>query len=403
MKKALLFTIITSVTSISSVHAIEIYKDDQNSVKIGGYINARVIATQGETEVVNGVSRINFDFTRKLQNDWEAITLLEWGINPVGSNDIVYNNRFETVQDEFLYNRLGYVGIKHDKYGQITFGKQWSTWYDVVYNTNYSLVWDGNAAGVYTYNKGDGGVNGTGRSDKTVQYRNSFGNLHVAIQAQLKTDDFYTCDIVDISRSACQALWNEGTDSAAQRVEFNSTYGAALTYYLNDNLKFSAGVNRGQFDIIYATGRDQSVTDLIYGASVTFGEFDNLGWYASANINRNENHDTDNLGRIINEAIGSESILSYRFENNIRTFLAYNVYDAGDDYVIQPNFNADPNDVFKRQFAVLGFHYFMGDQNLIYMEVRKDFSDFSSDDAEQEAQMSQTEDDGFAIGFHYSL
>ena len=61
-------------------------------------------------------------------------------------------------------------------------------------------MWDGNATGVYTYNKGDGGVNGTGRSDKTVQYRNSFGNLHVAIQAQLKTDDFMY-DIVDVSRS----------------------------------------------------------------------------------------------------------------------------------------------------------------------------------------------------------
>ncbi len=87
----------------------------------------------------------------------------------------------------------------------------------------------------------------------------------------------------------------------------------------------------------------------------------------------------------------------------MRTFIAYNVFDAGDDYVIQPNFNADPNDVFKRQFAVIGAHYFMSEDTILYIEARKDFSDFSSADAVQEAQMSQTEDDGIAIGFHYTL
>lgn len=95
--------------------------------------------------------------------------------------------------------------------------------------------------------------------------------------------------------------------------------------------------------------------------------------------------------------------MSYHFDNNIRTFVAYNVFDAGDDYVIQPNFNADPNDVFKRQFAVLGFHYLFDKDTTVYLEARKDFSDFSSDDQEQETQMSQTEDDGIAIGFNYTL
>jgi predicted porin len=403
MKRTYIATLIASMSMVTiNSHAIEIYKDDKNSVTVGGFIDARVISTQGETEIVNGVSRINLDFKRQLKNKWQALAFLEWGVNPVGNSDIVYNNRFETVQDEFLYNRLGYVGVKHEKYGRITVGKQWGAWYDVVYNTNYSLVWDGNAAGVYTYNKDDGAVNGTGRGDKVLQYRNNWGNFHIALQTQLKSDDFYTCDIADISRASCQALWDQG-NNAAQKVEFNSTYGAALSYYVTDELKFTAGVNRGQFEILYAGGRKQSVTDLIYGVGMTYGDFNKPGWYASANINKNENHDTDNLGRLIKEAVGSESLVSYRFDNDIRTFLAYNIFDAGDDYVIQPNFNADPNDVFKRQFAVLGLHYFLGDDTILYIEARKDFSDFSSNDAEQEAQMSQTEDDGIAIGFNYTL
>ncbi|TMN32603.1 porin, partial [Pseudoalteromonas sp. S2755] len=256
MKRTLAATLIASVTTIPTVNAIEIFKDEKNSVTIGGFIDARVINTQGETELVNGASRINFDFKRQLKNNWQAFALLEWGVNPVGSSDIVYSNRFESIQDEFLYNRLGYVGIKHDEYGQVTLGKQWGAWYDVVYSTNYSLVWDGNAAGVYTYNKDDGAINGTGRGDKVLQYRNQFGKLSFAVQAQLKSDDFYTCDVVDISSSSCETLFNQG-DSAAQMVEFNSTYGASLTYAATENLTLTAGVNRGEFDIVYAAGRNQ--------------------------------------------------------------------------------------------------------------------------------------------------
>ena len=321
MKRTLAATLIAGLFTSYTVDAIEIYKDETNSVTVGGFIDARIINTQGQTEVVNGASRIKFDFKRQLQNGWHAFALLEGGVNPVGSSDIIYNNRFESIQDEFLYNRLGYVGIKHDDYGQITLGKQWGAWYDVVYNTNFSLVWDGNAAGVYTYNKDDGAVNGTGRGDKVLQYRTTWGKFHVALQAQLKSDDFYTCDIADISRSSCEVLWNQG-NNAAQKVEFNSTYGASLTYFATDNLKLTAGVNRGQFDVLYAGGRNQSVTDLIYGAGITYGDFYKPGWYASANINKNENHDTDNIGRLIKDAVGLESILSYRFDNNLRTFVA---------------------------------------------------------------------------------
>ena len=392
----------SSIMLTPYVSAVELYDDGTNNVTIGGFIDARVIHTQGQTEIVNGASRISFDFSRKLKNQWTALALLEWGVNPVGSSDILYNNRFESIQDEFLYNRLGYVGIAHEKYGQVTIGKQWGAWYDVVYSTNYSLVWDGNAAGVYTYNKDDGAINGTGRGDKLLQYRNSYGDFSFAAQVQFKNNDFYTCDIEAISESACQTLWENGSN-IAQQVEFNSTYGAAVTYAVNDDLTLTAGFNRGELNVNYTSGRVQSVNDFIYGAGVTWGNFDSDGVYFAANINKNENHDTDNLGRLIKDAVGLESLLSYKFDNSIRTFVAYNVFDAGTDYVIQPNFNADPNDNFKRQFSVLGIHYLFDADTIVYIEARKDFSDFSSADKEQEYQMGLSEDDGIAIGFHYNL
>ena len=394
--------LVAIIVSPSVFSEVNIYTDERNSMSVGGFIDVRVINTQNQTEVVNGTSRINFKIDRKLKQGWKALGLVEWGVNPVGSSDIIYNNRFESIQDEFLYNRLGYAGLSHDKYGQITIGKQWGAWYDVVYGTNNSFVWDGNAAGVYTYNKDDGAVNGTGRGDKLIQYRNSYNDLSFTLQAQLKNSEFYTCDVSDITEQECETLWNAG-DTAAQQVEFNYTFGASVTYTPTDMLTLTAGVNRGEFDLTYGDGTTQNVEDLIYGAGIMWGRVVQKGLYVAANINKNKNHDTDNLGRLIKDAIGIETFASYRFDNDVRPFIAYNVFDAGDDYVIQPNFNTDPNDVFKRQFAVIGLHYLIDEDTIAYIEARKDFSDFESNDKDQQAQMEQSEDDGIAFGFRYQL
>ncbi|MBB1369597.1 MULTISPECIES: porin [Pseudoalteromonas] len=391
-----------SILAAPAVSAVEVYKDDKNAVSIGGYIDVRAINTQNQTEIVNGASRINFAFKRQLKNDWEALALIEWGVNPVGNSDIVYNNRFESIQDEFLYNRLGYAGLSHDKYGQITIGKQWGSWFDVVYATNYSYVWDGNAAGVYTYNKDDGAVNGTGRGDKTLQYRNTYNDFEFSVQTQLKNSEFYTCDVSNITEAQCQTKWEAG-DATAQKVEFNYTFGGTVTYNVTNMLTLTAGINRGEFDLHFGDGTTRSVEDIIYGAGIIWGNINAPGLYAAANINKNENHDTDNLGRLIKEAVGIETFVSYRFDNDFRPFIAYNLFDAGDDYVIQPNFNADPNDVFKRQFAVIGVHYLLDDNTQLYIEARKDFGDFESANKEQQALMEQSEDDGIAIGFRYIL
>ena len=394
--------LVAIIVSPSVFSEVNIYTDERNSMSVGGFIDVRVINTQNQTEVVNGTSRINFKIDRKLKQGWKALGLVEWGVNPVGSSDIIYNNRFESIQDEFLYNRLGYAGLSHDKYGQITIGKQWGAWYDVVYGTNNSFVWDGNAAGVYTYNKDDGAVNGTGRGDKLIQYRNSYNELSFTLQAQLKNSEFYTCDVSDITEQECETLWNAG-DTAAQQVEFNYTFGASVTYTPTDMITLTAGINRGEFDLTYGDGTTQNVEDLIYGAGIMWGRVDQKGLYVAANVNKNKNHDTDNLGRLIKDAIGIETFASYRFDNDVRPFIAYNVFDAGDDYVIQPNFNTDPNDVFKRQFAVIGVHYLIDEDTIAYIEARKDFSDFESNDKDQQAQMEQSEDDGIAFGFRYQL
>ncbi|MFT5235618.1 MAG: outer membrane protein N [Shewanella sp.] len=402
MKRTLVASALAAVIFVPTASAIEIYKDDKNAVAIGGWMDARIINTQGETEVVNGASRINFSFTREMSDGWKAFTKVEWGVNPFGNSEIVYSSEsnFESQSGDFLNNRLGYVGIAHDTYGSVTIGKQWGAWYDVVYNTNLVNTWDGNASGTYTYNKADGAINGVGRGDKIVQYRNAFGDVSFAVQAQLKNDTFYTCDSIKGVSSSCEDRWIDGEDS--QEVKFGYTYGGSLTYQATDMLTLTAGLNRGEFDVTYQNGDQITAVDLIYGVGATWGGFDKEGFYAAANVNKNENHDTDNLGRLIKDAYGVETLFSYKFENGLRPLFSYNILDAGNDYVIQPN-NVDSNDVFKRQFIVAGLHYVWDANTVLYVEARKDFSDFTSADKAQEARMSISEEDGVAIGIRYSL
>ncbi len=163
------------------------------------------------------------------------------------------------------------------------------------------------------------------------------------------------------------------------------------------------GVNRGEFDVSFGNGEQRTAIDVIYGAGITWGNFDNDGLYAAANFNRQENHDTDNIGRLIKDAYGIESLVSYKFDNGLRPFISYNVLDAGKDYVIQPNFNADPNDEFRRQFVVVGLHFVWDPNTVLYIEARKDYSDFTSADKDQEARMALSESDGVAIGIRYTL
>ncbi|WOT04067.1 porin [Shewanella youngdeokensis] len=397
MKKTLVASALAAVIFVPTASAIEIYKDDKNAVAIGGWVDARVINTQGATEVQNGASRINFGFTRDMGEGWKTFAKIEWGVNLVGSTSIDNSNsEFTSQSNDFLSTRLGYGGIAHDTYGSLTIGKQWGAWYDVVYNTNLVNTWDGNTSGTYTLNKADGAINGTGRGDKTIQYRNAFGDFSFALQTQLKQASF---DLYEDDNFPGLVDGVSIADSnPIATVEYEFTYGGSATYNVTADLIVTAGANIGKFEADYVTGQSVSETDLIFGAGATWGEFNGKGFYGAINFNKQEFHDTDNLNRYIPEAWGMESLASYHFDNGLRPLIGFNILEASDDYA-----DAYNGDVFKRQFLVVGLHYVWDQNTMLYLEGRKDYSDFTSSDKAQQAAMEYSEDDGVSIGFRYYM
>ncbi len=390
MKKTLLAAIVATAIA-PSVNAIEIYKDDKNAVTIGGWVDIRAIDTQDVSEVANGASRINFGFNRELKNGWSAFAKLEWGVNPVGSSKVIYkgDNGFNQSQDDFMYNRLGYAGLSHGDLGSITIGKQWGAYYDAVWYTNLVYFGDGNGSGTYTYNKFDGAINGTGRGDKTIQYRNSFGALDLAVQIQLKQDTF----IVDTSNAANQGVFF--SKESVKEIEYNNTFGLGLTYHLNPELLVTFGANLGELEFTNENGTKFEETDYIYTLGFAYGNWGQPGYYAAANANVNEYHDTDNLGRMIPESFGGEALFAYQYDNGVRFMLSYNLLDAGDKY--QELYQGD---VFKRQSMVFGTHYVFDANTVVFAEFSKDLGDYKG---QNEAAMKLSEDDALLFGIRYSL
>ena len=390
----ILATAISAILYSVSASAIDLYKDKSNSVTASGAIGVAVVNTNDETHLVNGGSKIHLDFSHALKNDFNVIGTFEWGVNLVGDNQIAFNNDslVEQQNGDFFYNRLGYVGFSHPKYGSLTFGKQWGAWYDVVMDTDYGAVWDGNASGTYTF-LSDGDLNGVGRAEQAIQYRNQFGGLSVALQMQVKHDEFTMDDMNPFPMADMDS--NTKVKGQGYTAEYGNTYGVGLRYQLTKMFTVTAGYNRGEFDINNDNGSKMSEVDDIYGGGVVFGDWLKPGFYAAANYSVSQYHDVDNIGRMLPEAKGIEAVTSYLFDNNFRVYVQYDDLNAGDKYQ-----QAYDGDKFERQNVITSLQYQYDPQLLIYLENRTDLSNFKG---QHEKAMSTFDDDGVALGFKYSF
>ena len=385
MNKTLIATSIAILMASPSLSATEIYKDAKNQLTLGGYGDFSVLNTNGTTEVVNNASRINFQFSHRLDNGLKAFSTMEWGINPFDSS-LVYNREslFSSQNSDLLKSRLAFIGVSYNEYGSLTFGKQWSAWYDVVGGTDNAFVWGGAAGGEYSLD-GSGGIDGVGRADKAVQYRNTIGNLSFTLQAQLQdnTIDLTGFDNVD--------------PNGVSSLTYGNTYGASATYDATDKLSFSVGGNHGEFKGFDSTTNEKiDTSDEIYGASVSWGTLSGDGLYLSANYNKNKFHETDNNGRLIPDADGIEAMVSY-YADNIRSYIVYNSLSA-DNYSFTGDGGVGQNVTeYHEQSLVPGIAYIWDSTLTTYIEGKIDMSDYVTNGVKSDG------DSAVAVGIRYYL
>jgi len=381
MTKLLIPLVLALLLPAAAYAEITLHEENGNIIRMKGRFDIRAVHTQDQTELVDGTSRLNLNFARDMGDDWEAIATYETGINMVGRTSIAFagGDTFQTRRTDLLNLRLGYVGAKHARWGQLTLGKQWGAYYALAGITDWGRTWGGTASGVYNFN-GDGGLSGTGRAEQAIQYRNQWRNFSLALQTQQQTSsdeiDDFDIPVTPVGRIT--------------EIEYDSTAGGTVSYVFAEDHFVAVAFNRGTFVGTLEIGGSIERDDRIAAIGYAYGEYTD-GIYFAAMYADADFHEVDNLGRLMPESTGIEVFASYRGKSRFAPYILYNSLEAKGRYA-----ELYPGDEFHRQFVALGTVYWWGEQTSLYLDIRIDSSSISGP-------QSQFEDDGIGLGMRYSF
>ncbi|TNF84926.1 MAG: porin, partial [Acidobacteria bacterium] len=148
-----------------------------------GSLRVRTLLTADDIEFIDRFSRVGY-YGRYLGGErWAVVGRLEAGVNLVNQNptiDVGGDPGYAFGEGSQAFTtRLGYVGFE-TPYGDLTWGKQWSVYYDVAGWTDRFYTFGAQASGAL----GDGGINGTGRASNAAIYRIGGGPVMFGLQSQ---------------------------------------------------------------------------------------------------------------------------------------------------------------------------------------------------------------------------
>ncbi|WP_068546142.1 porin [Thalassotalea crassostreae] len=370
-------TVALGLTSFTS-SAVEIYKDDKNLLTFGGDLSTHFVSGEdasGESysEIKDGFSRINLNFTSQLSDGWSAIAKTEWKVRLTeNDSDLVLSGNDKVApgdSEETLANRLGYIGVTHDKWGSITMGKQWGSTYMVTGVTDSFMIFGADGLGIYDL--GDGGYTGVGRAEKALQYNNTFGNLAFSTQIQAGNQN------VDLT----------GSTAGDGELTLDNSYAVAAAYTFNDILTVGLGYNVASIEIDTDLNSGE-YDDTTTAASVTYGTRGGDGLYVAVAGVKTENHQMDNQGGLLEEATGIETMVAYRFDNDFEVIgglISTTSDESGNDY--------------EKKYAIIGGAYYWSDNFTVYSEIKIDDSTYVN----QDMSTFKPKDDVVGVGARFTF
>ena len=306
------------------------------------YGSMRIFAEVGDEDPTlnDGSSRLGLRLGRVLPRGNTLFGRIEWKTNLVDNDSGFFRGDADSGggivvrsedTDKVLSTRLGYLGMRFDNIGEITFGKQWSVYYDVAGWTDVFNVYGG--AGLSVYSAGtDGGAIGSGRADNAVVWRNERGKFNYGLQTQLKTaaeDDSYK-GIAGSMIFAPNDTWDIG-------------------------LAFSGARIKGAFEEI--TGdKDSYVATL--GARYQSGP-----WHTAFSIATWNNHEAIFFedDTLVYDGIGAELYTSYEWSERLHLYGGLNYTDPDiDDPRVDPDFGIE--------FLIFGASWYATRESFAYIE-----------------------------------
>ncbi len=310
--------------------------DLPRAVDLDSYGSLRALValdSEGQREVRNHGSRIGLRGEKAFTDNIRAFARAELGVNMVANDRVILSGGDPGAPigqgSQAVFSRLGFVGLDTD-FGSFAWGKQWSAYYDVAEFTDQFQIWSGSANGAFAAGT-DGGIAGTGRAERAIQYRESNGWFSVAAQMQSRTgspNDRAWADAWGVSTVVGQS------NGLSAGVAYNEVRDGVEDPGPNDS---KLGDKAGLFAVRYRHDR----------------------WYAAASYAVTEQHEIDDLGRRFD---------GHGFELAVRVPLNDAFWVEGGYNDLSPR-RDHPGD-FRIRFGVASVVYNFGPASRMFMGVK---------------------------------
>jgi len=306
------------------------------------YGSMRLFAETGaeDTTLNDGSSRLGMRVARRLNNGRTVFGRMEWKTNLVDNNSqyAISESTSDGIvlrdeeSDSVFTTRLGYLGMHFDNIGELTFGKQWSVYYDVAGWTDVFNVYGGSALSVYAAGT-DGGSLGSGRADNAIIWRNARGKFSYGLQTQLQT--------------------------SADDDDFKGL-GGSLIFAPNDRWEIGAAFTASRIDGAFEsiTGDDNS------GVATVGVRYHSAPWNAAFNIAAWDKHEAIFFAddTLIYDGVGAELYVDYEYSDRLRIYGGFNYADPDiDDPRVDPDFGVE--------HLLFGASWFATDESFAYLEA----------------------------------
>jgi len=189
--------------------------------------------------------------------------------------------------ESLFFPRLFFVGVEAST-GRLSFGKQWSAYYDVAVFSDQMPFLAGAGTGVYPAGT-DGGISGTGRADQALQYRHPAGPFDVTAQLQFRNLTENSTGVID-------------------------TFGASVTHQWDERIYLGGAFNVVLDGVAEPTSGDPKEGDR---SAIFGGRYKTDKLYAAGTLSIFNNHEADDEGRYFG-GFGLELYTDYQWTKRLK-------------------------------------------------------------------------------------
>ncbi len=332
-----------------------------NRYNFYGSLRLRYRETDPESVLGDGGTRLGTDGALQFMPDYWFLGRLEAGFKLFDNLDQLLDPGSQgdgTITND-IFLRLAYVGVEFPK-AFLTYGKNWSTYYQVASFTDRFQGTGADASG--TFNAGtDGGASGTGRADQVWQTRLQIEHPWQFV-AHLNPFN------INLQYQAGEKIPH------ANGTRYTHSFGVSAILERTDNFKTGFALNyatiaKDDLSYLETIGIDGNDLALLFGFQ-WFGE----KWYASTVFSYLANHMATTDG-IFFDAWGTEGYGHYQLFDRIWLTGGWNY--------LEPMSDQKQVGQYVLRYAVLGVRYtFKGFQRMLYANIRFDNSRLTSTSTE---------------------